>query len=74
MRLFFHLVSAHEVILDHDGVEVADLDQARAQAMRAIEEFRHEHASAARDGSGWTLIVGDPSGAVLFSLHLDNIS
>ena len=71
MRLYFHLVSAHEVIRDREGVEVADLYEARAQAVRAIRELRQEDASAARDWSGWTLTVADESGAVVFSLDLD---
>ena len=70
MRLYFHLVSAQEVIRDREGVEVADLHEARAQAVQAIRELLQEDASAARDWSGWTLEVADADGAVLFSLDL----
>ena len=73
MRLYFHLRYAHEVIRDPVGVEVADLEDARAQAIRAVEELRQEDASVARDWSGWTLEAADANGTVLFSLDLDVI-
>ena len=71
MRLYFHLVSTDEVIRDREGVEVADLHEARAQAVRAIRELRQKDPSAPRDWSGWTLTVADESEAVVFSLDLD---
>ena len=71
MRLYFHLKDAHEVIRDVEGIEVADLEDARAQAIRAIAELRREDASAARDWSGWTLSVADERGTVVFALDLD---
>ncbi|HEX2137623.1 MAG TPA: hypothetical protein VHG30_17295 [Microvirga sp.] len=70
MRLYFHLQDATRTVFDRKGVEVADLEEARAQAIQAIEELRQEDASVARDWSGWTLTVADESGAVLFSLDL----
>jgi hypothetical protein len=72
VRVYFHLTSAHDVILDSEGVEVSDLQEARVQAIRAIEEVRQEDASAARDWLGWTLAVADERGTVLFSLGLDS--
>jgi hypothetical protein len=56
-RYYFHLVSEHEVILDKDGVEVADLAAAGAEALKAIEELRRESPSAATAGraGGWRL-------------------
>jgi hypothetical protein len=54
-RYYFHLVSQHEVILDKDGVEVADLAAAGAEALKAIEELRRESPSAATGWEGWWL-------------------
>jgi hypothetical protein len=71
LRVYFHLRSAHDVILDPEGVEVSNLQEARVQAIRAMEELRHEDAAAAREWSGWTLTVADASGTILFSLNLD---
>jgi hypothetical protein len=70
VRVYFHLKDGHGVIRDPEGVEVADLQAARVQAIQAIEELRQEDASASRDWSGWTLEVADGSGAALFSLDL----
>jgi citrate lyase beta subunit len=67
-------VSADQVILDAEGgVEVRDADQARAEALKAIETFREEDAQAARTWSGWTLSVFDTRGNLLFTLDLDSI-
>ncbi len=71
VRLYFHLADSYEVIPDLEGVEVSDLQEARAQAARAIEELRRENRSAVRDWLGWTLIAADESGKTLFSLDLE---
>jgi uncharacterized protein YegP (UPF0339 family) len=71
-RYYFHLVSEHEVILDNEGVEVADLAAAGAEALKAIEELRRESPSAATGWEGWWLEVTDASGAVAFSINLDD--
>ena len=74
MRYFFHLVDAHDRVLDEDGVEVADTDHLRAHAQKAVEELRSEDPSAARDWRGWRLEVTDTSGAVLVTINLDPVS
>ena len=71
-RYYFHLVSEHEVILDEEGVEVADLAEAGTEALKAIEEFRRESPSAAKGWEGWWLEVTDASGAVVFSISLND--
>jgi hypothetical protein len=70
MRVHFHLKDGTDVIHDPTGVEVSDLDEARAQAFRAVEELRHEDQLAAQGWSGWRLEATDGSGRVLFSLDL----
>ena len=74
MRYFFHLVGADGSILDEDGVEVADMGQLHAQAVKAVEELRSSDPSAARDWTGWRLEVTDTSGAVLHTINLDPVS
>ena len=39
MRLYFHLVTDRETILDPEGVEVDSVDQALAEALRALDEL-----------------------------------
>jgi hypothetical protein len=38
MRCYFHLVNCHETILDDTGIEVSDLEVAKAEARKAIAE------------------------------------
>jgi hypothetical protein len=71
MRLFFHLVDNQDTIHDLEGVEVTDIGQAEAEALRALAEMRQEDPLAPQDWSGWTLRVTDSSGQVVLSLSLD---
>jgi hypothetical protein len=71
MRLYFHLVSKHRIIPDLRGVEVADVREAQAAALVALDKLRTDR-SLTLDVSGWTLRVTDASGSVVFMLDLDN--
>ncbi|MBZ6078368.1 DUF6894 family protein [Microvirga puerhi] len=73
MRCYFNLVDGHARILDHDGIEVLDLDQARVQALKAIEELLEEDGEMADDWRNWTLEVTNESGTILFSIPLNGI-
>jgi hypothetical protein len=70
MRVYFHLKGGAETIPDLNGVEVSDLEEARVQASRTIEELRQEDPLAAEDWSGWRLEATDGRGRALFSLDL----
>ncbi|GEO18634.1 DUF6894 family protein [Microvirga aerophila] len=70
MRRFFHLVNGQETILDDTGVEVADLETAKAQARKAIAELRQDDQDALEDWSGWRLDIVCPEGSLLHSLDL----
>ena len=70
MRCFFHLVSSHDEIVDNAGIEVHDLESAKAQALIAIEELRAEIGTEANDWSGWRLDIVCPLGTLLHSMQL----
>jgi hypothetical protein len=74
VRCFFNLVSPSEVIPDHDGVEVANLDDALAEAREALCEMRQEERSTTDGWIGWRLVVEDDLGTVLFSISLDRLA
>ncbi len=69
VRIYFHLKDAHEVLVDVEGVEVSDPQEARVQAALALEELR---PTDVRYWSGWTLTAVDAAGRVLFSVDLDS--
>ena len=73
-RIYFHLVSKHETILDTVGLEITDLDEAHAEARKAIEEFENESPSPGAEWDGWRLDVSNHSGAVMFSIPLGHLS
>jgi hypothetical protein len=70
MRCFFNLLNAHEAMLDVEGVEVASVENLRAEVAEAVREIRRGDPSATRDWSGWRLEVTDPSGTVLLTINL----
>jgi hypothetical protein len=70
VRIYFHLKSAHTVILDPEGVEVSDPQEARVQALEVIDELRQKDAQS---WSGWTLAATDAAGSVLFMVELTSI-
>ncbi|GEO19288.1 DUF6894 family protein [Microvirga aerophila] len=72
MRCYFNLVNGSEKIPDPDGIEVRDLKQAYAQALKAIEELREEDDASEGDWSNWSLEVTDSTGSVLFHINLGN--
>jgi uncharacterized protein DUF6894 len=71
MRCYFHVLTATGVIRDEEGIEVADLNHARAEALAALHEVREEDEAAGTEWQKGTLEVTDSAGAVLFSLPLD---
>lgn len=73
MRCYFNLVDGYERILDQDGIEVLDLDQARSQAVNAIEELLEEDGGMAGDWQKWSLEVTNEYGQILFSIPLSGI-
>ena len=71
MRCFFHLVNGREAILDEAGIEVADLETAKTQAVKAIRELRQEGSGTFDEWSGWRLDIVCPEGSLLYSIGLD---
>ena len=58
------------IVRDPEGVEVADLRQARAQALEYVREIQGDDASVIR---GWTFRVTDAAGAVFLLLDLGQV-
>jgi hypothetical protein len=74
MRCFFHLMSGDDSILDDQGLEISDLQEAEVQALMAIQEVRQEMDSIEEDLKGWHLYVVDGSGATMMSIPLDALT
>ena len=59
MRCYFNLVNGTEEIIDDDGIEVSGIEQARAQALKAIAELRQEDNELASEWKNWRLEVSE---------------
>jgi hypothetical protein len=71
MRVYFHLVSWDDIVLDGTGIEVSDVATAQQEAVRAIYELRQEADLSPEEWIGWQLEAVDVNNNVLFSLPLD---
>ena len=71
MRCFFHVVNAHEAILDHVGLETDDGTDLHAIAVQLTDVLRREDPSLLSEARGWQLKVVASSGAVLFTVDID---
>jgi hypothetical protein len=69
MRYYFNLINHTERILDDIGIEVSTLEQAHAQALKAVQEMRAEGDDSA-EWDDWRLEVSNAAGAVAFSVSL----
>jgi hypothetical protein len=74
MRCFFNLHNTDDAILDEEGIEVANVEELRAEVAEGVKEVRSADPLVARDWKGWRLEATDRSGAVLFSVNLDPLA
>jgi hypothetical protein len=71
MRCYFNLVSSHHTILDEEGLEVADMEEARTFAREAITEMTQDGVAEIAHWRGWQMEARDASGTVLFTMGFD---
>jgi subtilisin-like proprotein convertase family protein len=73
LRCYFNLVDGQQSIIDHDGVEVPDLEQARSIARATAMEMIRAGEARVGDWRGWRMEITDNSGATLFSIDLEDL-
>ena len=71
MRCYFNLVSSHHTITDNEGLEVADVAEARTFAREAVTEMVQDGIAEIAHWRGWEMEVRDTFGTVLFTMGFD---
>jgi hypothetical protein len=71
MRCYFNLVSSHRTIIDNEGIEVADVEEARTFAHEAVSEMVQDGVAEIAHWGGWEMEARDASGTVLFTVGFD---
>ena len=71
MRCYFNLVRSHHTISDDEGLEVANLDEARTFAREAVAEMVQEGVGEIAHWRGWQMEARDASGTVLFTMGFE---
>ena len=70
MRCYFHLVNGQNELIDGEGVEVSDLQSAKAQALMAMSELQQESVGIDEEWNGWCLHIHSAEGTLLLSIPL----
>jgi hypothetical protein len=71
MRCYFNLVSSHHTIPDDEGLEVADVEEARTFAREAAAEMVQDGVAEIAHWRGWQMEARDAAGTVLFTMGFD---
>ncbi|SFL01877.1 DUF6894 family protein [Methylorubrum salsuginis] len=66
-RYHFHIHDGRSII-DTDGIELADVAQARRMAVRLTGQFFEDEADLVSLGEEWRMEVTDAQGLILFRL------
>lgn len=74
MRCYFHLFGPDEVLLDDEGVEVASIEEARTEALKARAELLREAPLHQREWNGWCLNIANEAGEILSTIPLSLIA
>jgi hypothetical protein len=67
-RYFFNLTNAIRTVVDADGVELADEEAMRFEAMEMIADLLRESQITSTDWSGWRVVVHDENGCECFRM------
>ena len=73
MRCYFNLVSSHHTITDDEGLEVADVAEARTFVRAAVTEMVQDGVAEIAHWRGWQMEARDASGTVLFTMGFDAV-
>ena len=71
MRCYFKLVSSDQTITDEEGLEVADVEEARTFARQAGREMAQDGVAEIAHWRGWQMEAQDASGTVLFTVGFE---
>ncbi len=66
-RFFFHIMNG-KAILDDIGIELADMDQVRAEAIRASGQMLSSGLQK-WNGQAWQMIVTNASDTIVFGVN-----
>ena len=71
MRCYFNLVRSHHTITDEEGLEVADVEEARTFARQAGREMAQDGVAEIAHWRGWQMEARDASGTILFTMDFE---
>jgi hypothetical protein len=73
-RVYFNLARDHEVILDGEGIDVADVRQAVLEVVDTLKELQQGESPAQACWNGWMASITDEDGSVVAIIPLSTTS
>ena len=67
-RYFFHVMDGRASI-DHEGTELAGIEEARSEAIRTAGEILRHDSAGVWTGHPWQMTVADDTGLTKFTLR-----
>ena len=67
-RYFFHTQNG-ECVADHEGAELADVEQAKREAVQLLSELTHNHSEILLETGQLSIRVTDATGLTLFTVE-----
>ena len=64
-RYYFHIEHEGRTILDREGIELADLDEAREEAVAAARQLISDYVLRGRAADGRRFVITDEGGTIL---------
>ena len=74
MPLYYFHTDSHSRVQDNEGVELADIRAARANAAKSVAELLRGDADHFWGSRPWTMTVTDDQALILFTLEIDGQS
>jgi hypothetical protein len=71
-RYFFHVIDGRDII-DNEGSELADLKEARVEAIQLAGAILRDEGDKFWKGEEWHMNVTDASGLSLLKLHFSAV-
>ena len=73
-RVYFNFVCGDEVILDGEGIDVANIEQVTLDVIETLKELQEADPAQRADSSDWSVSITDEAGAVVRTIPLRTTS
>jgi hypothetical protein len=70
VRVYFNLAREGEMLLDGEGIDIAEVDRTISQVLRTLKEQQLSDPARQASWEGWTVHITDENGIELATIPL----